>query len=84
MMLKPKIVIGAEHSPNEDMYCMTLMRLRVTNSDNYRTVCSRIACVAVWESQSGKDTPRAVKRNLRALWASPQSSEIADFCTDLG
>ena len=84
MMLEPKITIGAERSLNQERYCMTLMRLRVSNADSYRTVCSRIACVAVWESQSGKDTPRAVKRNLRALWASPQRSEIADFCPDLG
>ena len=69
---------------NQERYRMTLIRLRLSNTDSYRTVCSRIACVAVWESQSGKDTPRAVKRNLRALWASPQRSEIADFCPDLG
>ncbi len=27
MMLKPKITIGAKHSPNQDRYCMTLVEV---------------------------------------------------------
>lgn len=53
-MLNPKITIGAERSLKQDSYCMTLMRLRLSNTDSYRTVCSRTACVAFSEAQSGK------------------------------
>ena len=54
MMLEPKITIGAERSLNQERYCMTLMSLRLSNTDSYRTVRSRIACVAFSEVQSGK------------------------------
>jgi len=53
MMLEPKITIGAERSLNQERYCMTLMSLRLSNTDSYRTVRSRIACVAFSEVQSG-------------------------------
>lgn len=77
MMPKPKITIGAERSLNQDRYRMTLIEVSASNADNYRTVCSTIACVAFSEMQSGTDTPRAVKGDLRALWASPEGMGIA-------
>lgn len=52
-MPKPKITIGAELSMNHDRYRMTLIEVSVSNADSYRTVRSRIACVALSEMQSG-------------------------------
>ncbi len=75
MMLKPKITIGAERSLNQDRYCMTLMRLRLSNPDSYRTVCSRIACVAVMESQSGKCPKSKYSRKKSANYSVSESSE---------
>ena len=65
-MLKSKITIGAERSLNQDRYCITLMRLRVSNTDSYRTVRSRIACVAFSEMQSGK-YPRKANTAVKSL-----------------
>ena len=42
-MPKPKITIGAELSMNHDRYCMTLMRLRVSNVDSYRLIQPKFA-----------------------------------------
>ena len=61
-VLKPKITIGAERSPNQDRYRMTLMRLRLSNTDSDRTVCSTIACAAFSEVQSGKDAQSITER----------------------
>ena len=54
MMPKPNITIGAERFLNQDKYRMTLIEVSVSNADSYRTVCSRIACVAFSDVQSGK------------------------------
>ena len=67
MMLEPKITIGVKRSLNQDRYCMTLISLRLSNADSYRTVRSRIACVALSEMQSGKDTPSITKRKYGAF-----------------
>ena len=75
MMLKPKIVIGAERSLKQDSYCMTLMRLRVSNADSYRTVRSRIACVAFSEMQSGKYPKSKYSRKKPANYSVSESSE---------
>ncbi len=49
---------------------MTLIRLRLSNTDSYRTVCSRIACVAFSEMQSGK-----YSRKKPANYSVSESSE---------
>lgn len=58
MMPNPKITIGAERSLNRERYCMTLIKVSASNADSYRTVCSRIACMAFSEAKSGKGYPK--------------------------
>ena len=66
-MPKPKITIGAELSMNHDRYRMTLIRLRLSNTDSYRTVCSRIAYVAFSEIQSKRIPPSITERKQTAF-----------------
>ena len=75
MMLKPKITIGAERSPNQDRYRMTLIEVESYECRCDRTVCARIACVAFSEVQSGKYPKSKYSRKKPANYSVSESSE---------